>query len=73
MAIEETQYWAEYFYDYLSPEEDPYQPVSDFYVPIFDTDTSSVKVDANKSKVGKLLFRVCQFMPTGEAETVQLG
>ena len=36
LAQEEAKYWAEYYRDFIAPDEEPAEPISDFYYPIID-------------------------------------
>jgi len=59
IQVEETDLWAEFFADYISPEDDPYEPISEYYFPVFDSDLSTVKIDPDTSSVGKFILCSC--------------
>jgi len=50
--VSETIIWADYYRDFLKPDEDPLEPVSDIYYPVFDT-LESVRVNTKKNEPGK--------------------
>jgi len=52
--MEEFEAWAAYYADFLDPDENPKEPMSIFYFPVFDTDLESLEVeDAASENVGK--------------------
>ena len=59
IQVEETDLWAEYFAAFLGPEDDPYEPISEYYFPVFDSDLSTVKIDPDTSSVGKSILSSC--------------
>jgi hypothetical protein len=58
-AVEENDYFVNWFKDYIRPDEDPSEPVSDWYYPILDN-VDDVRIDdpANEKFVGILSMSV---------------